>query len=389
MNSKLTLICDSNHSDSPSSVLYGAGVFDNMRELSEESMAPTEIYDINKTYNGFKYFRVIEPPCIHFQKKGVPCVESATARSTRCQFCNLGRKNFSQANHNFPNNPRRLWSSIKKGGRFGLEAPVDEPPASDATYFHSNCELNDQGIAELLTSVVFFSSASVTGARMRGVQQWTNTSSSWANTGGPIHPQGNPIGVAPEVNILITRKDGRLGKLNRSLVVQDENDTDAEGSDELDGEELEMTTPTQKRRIQSISLSTVQASNTTHEVIRPPKPPQTPIRTPTRPSTLAPTSTNIQPPVASTSTDPISPEPESIFDNRQLWNITGNFTDQKKVNKKVVTSLFSEVDAFTEVFVDKAMKSDIPGEPTIALAKDAVAYEDALVVKFREALKKF
>ncbi|MBW0535812.1 hypothetical protein O181_075527 [Austropuccinia psidii MF-1] len=91
-----------------------------------------------------------------------------------------------------------------KGGRFGLEAPVDEAPTSDVTSGHSN----------------------LTGARMRAVQQWTNTRSSWANTGGPIHPQGNPIGVAPEVPILVTKKDGRLGKLNKNVVVQDENDTD-------------------------------------------------------------------------------------------------------------------------------------------------------------------
>ncbi|MBW0516396.1 hypothetical protein O181_056111 [Austropuccinia psidii MF-1] len=216
---------------------------------------------------------------------------------------------------------------------------------------------------------------------MRGLQQWTNNSSSWANTAGPIHPQGHPIGVAPEVSILVTRKDGRLGKLKRNLVVQDENDTDSEGSDEIDEEELEITTLMQKRRIQ--------ASTTTNEVIRPPQPPQPPIRSPTRPSTLASTSINIQPPVASTSRDPISPEPESIFDKCCFCNITGNFTDQKKVNKKVVAFLFAEVDALTEVVVDKAMKSAIPGEPTIALAQEAVAYEDALVVKFREALKEF
>ncbi|MBW0492934.1 hypothetical protein O181_032649 [Austropuccinia psidii MF-1] len=184
-------------------------------------MALTKIWDINKTYNSFKSVRVIEPPCINCWNKGVPCVESATARSTRCQLCNLGKRNYSQANNNFPDNPRRLWSSIKKSGRFGLEAPVDGPPTSHATPGHSNCELNDQGISELLTSVIFFSSASMTGSIMRGVQQWTNTSSSWANTGGPIHPQGNPIGVAPEVPILVTRKDGRLGKLQRNFVVQD------------------------------------------------------------------------------------------------------------------------------------------------------------------------
>ncbi|MBW0530421.1 hypothetical protein O181_070136 [Austropuccinia psidii MF-1] len=123
MSPKLTSIWDSNHSDSSPSVLYGAGVFDNLRELYEESMAPTEIYEINKTYNGLKSVRGIELPCINCWK-GVPCVEYATARSTRCQFCKIGKRNFSQANNNFPDNPRRLWRSIKKGGRFGLEAPV-------------------------------------------------------------------------------------------------------------------------------------------------------------------------------------------------------------------------------------------------------------------------
>ncbi|MBW0565863.1 hypothetical protein O181_105578 [Austropuccinia psidii MF-1] len=140
---------------------------------------------------------------------------------------------------------------------------------------------------------------------------------------------------------------------------------------ELDGEELEMTTPIQKRRIQSTSLSQVQASTTTNEVIRPPQPPQPPIRSTTRPSTLASTSTNIKPPVASPSRDPMFPDPESIFENHHRWNITGNFTDHKKV------------------FVDTAMKSALLGETTIALAKEAVGYEDALAVKLRESLKKF
>ncbi|MBW0506857.1 hypothetical protein O181_046572 [Austropuccinia psidii MF-1] len=57
----------------------------------------------------------------------------------------------------------------------------------------------------------------------------------------PFALTANPL-VSPEVPILVTRKDGGLGKLERDLVVQDEVDTDAEGSDELDGEELEMTT---------------------------------------------------------------------------------------------------------------------------------------------------
>ncbi|MBW0472882.1 hypothetical protein O181_012597 [Austropuccinia psidii MF-1] len=88
--------------------------------------------------------------------------------------------------------------------------------------------------------------------------------------------------------------------------------------------------------------------------------------------------------MARTSRDSMSPEPEWIFDNGQCWNITGKFT-----YKKVVSSLFAEMEALTEGFVDKAIKSAIPGEPTRALAREAVAYEDALAVKFTEGLKKF
>ncbi|MBW0464232.1 hypothetical protein O181_003947 [Austropuccinia psidii MF-1] len=141
--------------------------------------------------------------------------------------------------------------------------------------------------------------------------------------------------------------------------------------------------------MQSTSLSQVQASTTTNEVIRPPQPSQPPIRSPTRPSTFASTATNIQLHVASTSRDPMSPEPESVIDNRFCWNITGNFINQKKVKKKVANSLFAEVDALTEVFVDKAMKSSVPGKPTISLDQEAVAYEYSLLDKLREALKKF
>ncbi|MBW0510876.1 hypothetical protein O181_050591 [Austropuccinia psidii MF-1] len=150
MSSKVTSICDSNHSDSLPLLHYYPGVFDNLRKIPEESMAPTEIYDINKTYDGFKSVAVIAQPCINCQKKQVPHVESATARSTRCQFCNFGKMVCTQANHRFPDNSRRLLSSIKKGGRFGLEAPVDESPTSDATSGNSKCELNCQGIPEFV-----------------------------------------------------------------------------------------------------------------------------------------------------------------------------------------------------------------------------------------------
>ncbi|MBW0563848.1 hypothetical protein O181_103563 [Austropuccinia psidii MF-1] len=81
---------------------------------------------------------------------------------------------------------------------------------------------------------------------------------------------------------------------------------------------------------------------------------------------LASTSTNLHPPVASTSRDPISPDPEPDFDHHCRWNITANFTDQNKMNKKV--------DSFTEFSVHKAMNSAVPGESTRALVREAVSY---------------
>ncbi|MBW0533995.1 hypothetical protein O181_073710 [Austropuccinia psidii MF-1] len=78
-------------------------------------------------------------------------------------------------------------------GIFPLEAPVDEPPTSDATSGHVNCDLIGQGISELLTCMVLFSSDSVTGSRMRGVQKWSIASRYWANTGGPIPHKEDPL----------------------------------------------------------------------------------------------------------------------------------------------------------------------------------------------------
>ncbi|MBW0517680.1 hypothetical protein O181_057395 [Austropuccinia psidii MF-1] len=184
---------------------------------------------------------------------------------------------------------------------------------------------------------------------MRGVQHRNNTNSSLAKIGAALLPQGNPIGVSPEVPILVTRNDCRLAKLKRNLVVQDNVDTDG----------------------------------------KVPQPPQPPTRSPSRPSTLSSTSTNLQTLMTGTSRDPFSPEPEDLLHHCCYWSITRNFTDKKKMPKKVVTSLFEEVEALTEAFVAKYMKSPVPGEATRAVSKEEVAYKDALVVKFRESLKKF
>ncbi|MBW0557977.1 hypothetical protein O181_097692 [Austropuccinia psidii MF-1] len=103
MSSKLTSICDSDHSDSPPSVISGAGVFDNLRELSEESMAPTEIWDINKTYNGFKSVRVIEPPCTRaiLVSISLDLVAHVTSASRKRQASHVWHENVTQSPNPF------------------------------------------------------------------------------------------------------------------------------------------------------------------------------------------------------------------------------------------------------------------------------------------------
>ncbi|MBW0516484.1 hypothetical protein O181_056199 [Austropuccinia psidii MF-1] len=162
MMSKMTSICDSNHSDYPPSVLYGPGVFDNLRDLSGKSMAPTAIHDINKTYDGHKSVRVIKPPC----------------------------------------------SIVRRGGFLVLNLLLLGPPGPNSATLEREMFLRptiglqkipeDHGAASRRLEV--------TGSRMRSVQKRNNTNSFWANIGGPIHPQVTPIRVAPEVPILVNRK---------------------------------------------------------------------------------------------------------------------------------------------------------------------------------------
>ncbi|MBW0484403.1 hypothetical protein O181_024118 [Austropuccinia psidii MF-1] len=277
MSSKLTSICDSNHSDSPPSLLYGPGVFDNLVELSEDSMAPTEIYDINKPYDGFEAVRVTEPPCINFQKKGFLVLNLLLLGPTGANSATLGKEIALRPTIDFQTIPEDYGAASTRVEDLDWKLLL----------------MNLQPLIPPLGTPIPF------------------LGQNWRTHSAPRQPHWSNL----EVPILVTRKDGILGKLKRNLVVQDDIDTDAEGSDEIDGEELEITTPIQKKRIKSTSLSPVQASTTINEVIRSPQPPQPPIRCPNRPSTLSSNSTNIQPPMASTSRDQISPQPESIFDH--------------------------------------------------------------------------
>ncbi|MBW0569322.1 hypothetical protein O181_109037 [Austropuccinia psidii MF-1] len=95
---------------------------------------------------------------------------------------------------------RYLWS--KRGGPFGKEFPVSEALTLD-----------------------------VTGSRQRDVARWTNV-------GGPIPVGGRSIYSSSGVPISRINTEGIVKRIR--LISNSSPDPDAEGSDELDGEEVEV-----------------------------------------------------------------------------------------------------------------------------------------------------
>ncbi|MBW0587078.1 hypothetical protein O181_126793 [Austropuccinia psidii MF-1] len=102
---------------------------------------------------------------------------------------------------------RYLWS--KKHGPFEKEFQVFESPTLDGT---SGC-------------------SALTGSRQRDVARWTNV-------GGPIPVGGRPIYSSSEFPISRTNTEGIVKRIRK--IADSQPDPDAEGSNELDGEEVEV-----------------------------------------------------------------------------------------------------------------------------------------------------
>ncbi|MBW0514536.1 hypothetical protein O181_054251 [Austropuccinia psidii MF-1] len=102
---------------------------------------------------------------------------------------------------------RYLWS--KKDGPFGKELPVSEAPTPDGTSGYSN----------------------LTGSKHREVARWTNVR-------GPITIGGRPISSISGVPISRINTEGMVKRIRQ--ISDSPTDPDAEGSDELDGEEVEV-----------------------------------------------------------------------------------------------------------------------------------------------------
>ncbi|MBW0542729.1 hypothetical protein O181_082444 [Austropuccinia psidii MF-1] len=128
-------------------------------------------------------------------------------KAVECNFCFVGKKPWFCPGPAASNVRRYLWST--KDGPFGKELPVSEGPTTDGTSGYSD----------------------LTGSRQRNVARWTNV-------GGPISVGGRTIYSSSSVPKSRINTEGVVKWIRQ--IANSPPDMDAEGSDELDGEEAEV-----------------------------------------------------------------------------------------------------------------------------------------------------
>ncbi|MBW0547089.1 hypothetical protein O181_086804 [Austropuccinia psidii MF-1] len=175
MSSKLTELTDSSPSAPPPSVLCGSGILNWL--ASPWSMASSGHFDPGQIYDGYKVVEVLDPPCTKRLAKGKDCFQHFNPKSSKHNFCFVGKKPFCHPGTAASNVRRYLWS--KKDGPFGKEFPVSEGPTPDATSGYSD----------------------LTGSRQRDVARWTNV-------GGSDPVGGRPIYSSSEVPISRIKTEG-------------------------------------------------------------------------------------------------------------------------------------------------------------------------------------
>ncbi|MBW0468719.1 hypothetical protein O181_008434 [Austropuccinia psidii MF-1] len=168
-------------------------------------MASSGHFDPTQTYDSYKEVEVLDPACTECLAKGKDCFENYNHRSSKCHYCFIGKKPCCHNGNQASNIRRYLWR--KKDGPFGKECQVSEAPTLDDTSGYSAC------------------------SRKRDVARWTNV-------GGPIPVGGRPIYSSSEVPISGFKTEGIVKRIIR--IADSPPDPDAEGSDELDGEEAEV-----------------------------------------------------------------------------------------------------------------------------------------------------
>ncbi|MBW0514453.1 hypothetical protein O181_054168 [Austropuccinia psidii MF-1] len=346
-------------------------------------MASSGNFDPSQAYDGYKAVEVLYPACTQCLAKGKNFFfEHYNPGSSKCHYCYIGKKPCHQTGRQVSNVRRYLWS--KKDGPIGKEFQVSEAPTPYATSGYS----------------------ALTGSRQRDVARWTNV-------GGPLSVGGRPIYSSSEVPIPRINNEGVVKQIRR--IANSPPNPDAEGSDELDGEEVEVVPnsagypvnsspshPSAKELQSHIIHSTPRNFQPTIATIPPasPNPSHTrmaldkAVRPPPIPQPRnSPMVTSQQPqPVASTSTrrEELSPLPfptAQVFQCRHQWpiRVTREDPNTASENQDAVARLFRRVDRNSRKVIMYANDRTIPGTASEETSEKFAWYEDELVNDFQRA----
>ncbi|MBW0479934.1 hypothetical protein O181_019649 [Austropuccinia psidii MF-1] len=235
------------------------------------------------------------------------------------------------------------------------------------------------------TDLLGRSHAAVLGSKLQtsggicGVRKQRNVAR-WTNVGRPIPIGGRPIYSSSEVPI---------SRINTEVIVkrirQSDNsppDLDAEGNDELDGEEVEMA-PNPASHPSNTSPSPPPAKPALNQEVRP-----SPIQQ-SRNSPIV-TSRKLQP-VASTSRrrEELSPLPfpaAQVFHGKDQWpmQVTREDSNMASDNQDAVARLFMRVDRNSTEVIMYANDRTIPGTASEEMAERFSWYEDELINDFKK-----
>ncbi|MBW0519668.1 hypothetical protein O181_059383 [Austropuccinia psidii MF-1] len=381
MSSKLTKLTESSPSAMPPSVLCGSGV---LSQLASPSMASSGNFDPSQTYESYKAVIVLDPACTECLAKGKDCFQHYNPQSLKCHYCLIWKKPCHFTGVEASNVRRYLWS--RKDGPFGKEFPVSEAPTPDGTSGLSN----------------------LTGSRQMDVARWTNV-------GGPIPVGGRPIYSSSEVPISRINTDGVVERIRR--IAGSLPDPDSEGSDELDGEEVEVFPHSVGHPFSTSSSQRLANRIHSHIIPRTPRtfqPTLSAIPTSLHPASPSPsharpalnqavrpspiqkprnspitTSQHLQPMASSSRRrygfSPLPFPAAQVFQRRDCWpiRVTREDPNTASENQEAVARFFRRVDRNSREVIMYANDRTIPGTASGEMAEKFAWYEDELMNDFQ------
>ncbi|MBW0490414.1 hypothetical protein O181_030129 [Austropuccinia psidii MF-1] len=364
----MTQLTESSPSALPPLVLFGSGIV--------SQLASSRHFDPAQTCDCYKEVEVLDPSCTKFLAKEKDCFQNENSRSSKCHFGFVGKKPCLQTGPLACIVRGYLW--IKKDGLFGEELSVSEAPTPD-----------------------------VTGSKQRHAARWTNFL-------GPTSVGGRPIYYSSEVPISRINTEGVVKRIRKMANFTP--DPHAEGSDELDGEEVEVvhnyighqssTSPSHlpPKRFQShINPSTPRNFQPMLSTI-PTIPPASPSSSITRPAFIPavrpspiPQSRN-SPKVTSQQLQPVASSSRrreklatfpfastQVFQQREHFPIWVTREDPKTASKNhdAVARLFRRVDRNNRDVIEYSNDRTIPGTSFEEMAANISWYEDELINDFQ------